>query len=47
VTTKTDQTNGADTLLSHVAEFEKDIDRILITGEDIQAKIRELGDRIT
>ena len=47
MTTKTDQTNGADTLLSHVAEFEKDIDRILITGEDIQAKIRELGDRIT
>jgi hypoxanthine phosphoribosyltransferase len=30
-----------------VAEFEQDIHRILITGEDIQAKIRELGDRIT
>jgi hypoxanthine phosphoribosyltransferase len=49
VTTRTDHWNehGADTLLGHVAEFEQDIHRILITGEDIQAKIRELGDRIT
>jgi hypoxanthine phosphoribosyltransferase len=37
----------ADTLLSHVAEFEGDIDRILISGEEIQAKIRSLADRIT
>jgi hypoxanthine phosphoribosyltransferase len=37
----------AATLLSHVAEFEGDIERVLITGEEIQAKIRELGDRIT
>jgi hypoxanthine phosphoribosyltransferase len=49
VTTRTDHWNehGADTLLGHVAEFEQDIHRILITGEEIQAKIRELGDRIT
>jgi len=38
---------ATDRLLSHVAEFERDIDRILITGDDIQAKVRELGDRIT
>ena len=37
----------ADRLLSHVAEFEGDIDRILITGDEIQAKVLELGDRIT
>ncbi len=37
----------ADTLLSHVAEFEQDIDRILIPGDEVQAKIRELGNRIT
>jgi hypoxanthine phosphoribosyltransferase len=36
-----------DTLLSHVAEFEHDIERILISGDEVQAKIRELGDRIT
>ena len=41
------QRGSADSLLSHVAEFERDIDRILISGEDVQAKIRELGDRIT
>jgi hypoxanthine phosphoribosyltransferase len=38
---------STDTLLSHVAEFEQDIDRILISGDEVQAKIRELGDRIT
>jgi hypoxanthine phosphoribosyltransferase len=43
---RTDHT-AADRLLSHVAEFERDIDRILIPGDDIQAKVRELGDRIT
>jgi hypoxanthine phosphoribosyltransferase len=45
VTTSTG--GSADTLLSHVAEFEQDIDRILISGDEVQAKIRELGDRIT
>ncbi len=38
---------STDTLLSHVAEFEQDIDRILISGDEVQAKIRELGGRIT
>jgi hypoxanthine phosphoribosyltransferase len=44
---RTEQDDAAATLLSHVAEFEGDIERVLITGEDIQAKIRELGDLIT
>jgi hypoxanthine phosphoribosyltransferase len=44
---QTEQDEAAATLLSHVAEFEGDIERVLITGEEIQAKIRELGDRIT
>jgi hypoxanthine phosphoribosyltransferase len=35
------------TAASFVAEFEQDIDRILITGEEIQDKIRELAARIT
>jgi hypoxanthine phosphoribosyltransferase len=39
--------NGTAELLSHVAEFENDIDRVLITGDEIQAKVRELGERIT
>ena len=39
--------DGTAELLSHVAEFENDIDRILITDEEIQGKIRELGERIT
>ena len=43
----TEQDEAAATLLSHVAEFEGDIERVLITGEEIQAKIRELGDVIT
>jgi hypoxanthine phosphoribosyltransferase len=47
VTTGTRADGPADTLLSHVAEFEHDIDRILISGDEVQAKIRELGDRIT
>jgi hypoxanthine phosphoribosyltransferase len=51
VTTRTDHRSeretSTDTLLSHVAEFEHDIEQILITGDDVQAKIRELGDRIT
>jgi hypoxanthine phosphoribosyltransferase len=44
---QTEQQDPAATLLSHVAEFEGDIERVLITGEEIQGKIRELGDRIT
>jgi hypoxanthine phosphoribosyltransferase len=49
VTTGIDQRSEQAThrLLSHVAEFEGDIDRILITGEEIQAKIRELAAQIT
>ena len=51
MTTRTDHRSeretSTDTLLSHVAEFEHDIEQILITGDDVQAKIRELGDRIT
>ena len=39
--------DGTAELLCHVAEFENDIERILITDEEIQGKIRELGERIT
>jgi len=44
---RSERDTSADTLLSHVAEFEHDIEQILISGDDVQAKIRELGDRIT
>ena len=44
---RSDHRTVPDTLLSHVAEFEGDIDRILISGEEIQAKIRDLGKSIT
>jgi hypoxanthine phosphoribosyltransferase len=44
---QSERDTSAATLLSHVAEFEQDIEQILITGDDVQAKIRELGDRIT
>jgi hypoxanthine phosphoribosyltransferase len=51
VTTRTDrpdiERDSAARLLSHVAEFEGDIERVLITDDEIQAKIGELGDRIT
>jgi hypoxanthine phosphoribosyltransferase len=51
VTTRTDRPDidrdSAARLLSHVAEFEGDIERVLITDDEIQAKIGELGDRIT
>ena len=51
MTTRTDrpdiERDSAARLLSHVAEFEGDIERVLITDDEIQAKIRELGDRIT
>ena len=35
------------TLAAHVSAYEADIDRILISEEQIQAKLRELGERIT
>jgi hypoxanthine phosphoribosyltransferase len=35
------------TLTDHVAEYERDIDRILISGEEIQEKIERLGEQIT
>ena len=35
------------TLTDHVAEYEQDIQDVLISGEEIQAKLRELGGRIT
>jgi hypothetical protein len=35
------------TLTDHVAEYDPDIDEILITGEEIQAKIASLGEEIT
>ena len=34
------------TLTGHVEAYEPDIDRILITGDEIQAKLAELGERI-
>jgi hypoxanthine phosphoribosyltransferase len=33
--------------LADVAEYERDIDRVLISGEEIQEKIRDLGEQIT
>lgn len=44
---RSERDTSAATLLSHVAEFEHDIEQILISGDEVQAKIRELGDRIT
>jgi hypoxanthine phosphoribosyltransferase len=38
---------AADSMTAHVTEFAPDIDEILITGDQIQAKIRELGEQIT
>src|SRR5436190_3600940 len=35
------------TLLAHVPDFESDIERILISSEEIRSKIRELGEAIT
>ena len=34
------------TLTSHVEAYEPDIDRVLITSEEIQAKLAEMGERI-
>jgi len=35
------------TLLAHVPDFESDIERIIISSEEIQATIRDLGEQIT
>ena len=35
------------TLSAHVEAYEPDIDRILITSEEIQDKLRDMGERIT
>jgi hypoxanthine phosphoribosyltransferase len=35
------------TLVAHVAEYERDIDRILISEREIQDMVRKLGERIT
>jgi hypoxanthine phosphoribosyltransferase len=35
------------TLSAHVQAYEPDIDRVLITSEEIQDKLREMGERIT
>jgi hypoxanthine phosphoribosyltransferase len=35
------------TLTDHVAEYERDIDQVLITREEIQTKIKLLGEEIT
>ena len=38
---------GLPTLLAHVPDYESDIERVLITREEIEAKLHELGERIT
>ena len=43
--TLTDQ-SSLSTLTAHVEAYEPDIDRVLITSEEIQAKLAELGERI-
>ena len=35
------------TLSAHVEAYEPDIDRVLITSEEIQDKLRDMGERIT
>ena len=35
------------TLLAHVPDFESDIERVLISSEEIQSKIRDLGEQVT
>jgi hypoxanthine phosphoribosyltransferase len=54
VSVKEDRVNAAPdpssdvaTLASQVAEYQEDIERILISEEEIQAKLRDLGDQIT
>ncbi len=43
--TLTDQASLS-TLTAHVEAYEPDIDRVLITSDEIQAKLAELGERI-
>ena len=43
--TLTDQASLS-TLATYVEAYEPDIDRILISGDEIQAKLAELGERI-
>lgn len=35
------------TLAAHVQAYERDIERVLISGEEIQSRVRELGEEIT
>jgi hypoxanthine phosphoribosyltransferase len=45
VTTRTE--GSVPTLSAHVQAYEPDIDRVLITSEEIQNKLAEMGERIT
>jgi hypoxanthine phosphoribosyltransferase len=45
VTTRTE--GSVPTLSAHVQAYEPDIDRVLITSEEIQDKLAEMGERIT
>src|ERR671924_1892816 len=38
---------GLPTLLAHVPDYESDIEQVLITREQIEGKLRELGEQIT
>jgi hypoxanthine phosphoribosyltransferase len=38
---------GLPTLLAHVPDYESDIERVLITREQIEAKLHDLGEQIT
>jgi len=40
-------TGPAPTLAAYVDAYEKDIDHILVTADQVQAKLAEMGDRIT
>jgi hypoxanthine phosphoribosyltransferase len=39
--------DAAPTLIGHVEEYEKDIERVLITADEIEATLRRLGAQIT
>ena len=41
------RTVSVPTLAAHVDAYEPDIDRILISSEEIQAKLKEMGEQIT
>ncbi len=47
VTRRSSEAVSVPTLSAHVAEYEDAIERILISEEEIQAKVRELGAQIT